>query len=207
LRQLAAIMAAVRAVWRVSLGGVMTIRRCRQCVLAVCGAIVGAISVATPVSAGPPDHIAVTYDSTADTLCDMSVVLDGFEHGTFMLKPRAGGLDLASFNGHFSIRVTNTATGRWFLAESDGMSKDLKVTDEGGGIIRVVSQFGGKDRYYSSDGTRVFQAAGNGRHELLIDLVDPNNPDDDILLQDNTIKDTGLRFGAADCDAIVALIG
>lgn len=156
----------------------MSVRRSRQFgVAALATAIVG-IAAATPAGAGPPDHFAIEYD--------------GVE---------------ASFNVHYSIRITNSATGRWLLAESDGMSKDLKVTDEGDGIIHIVSQFGGKDRYYSSDGSRAFQAAGNGRIEVRIDLRDPTDPDDDVVLDEQKVKDTGLRLGAADCDAIRALIG
>ena len=185
----------------------MSVRRFRQFGFAVLGTAIVGIAAATPASAGPPDHFAIEYDGVQDSLCGMAVVLDGFEHGTFLLKARSDGTELASFNVHFSIRITSAATGRWLLAESDGMNKELKVTNEGDGIIHIVSQFGGKDRYYSSDGRRVFQAAGNSRVEVRIDLMDPDDPDDDVVLDEQKVKNSGLRFGAADCGAIRALIG
>ncbi len=137
----------------------------------------------------------------------MAVRLDGFLHGTFREKERHGGTVLAGFNEHWSIRLTNVATGRWVLSEFNGQSKDLKIIDEGGGVITLIATVTGIDRLYASDGTRVFQAAGNSRVQVRIDLIDPDNPDDDVVLDEQTVKDAGLRFGAGDCDALRALMG
>jgi hypothetical protein len=186
----------------------MGVRRFRQCGLTVLAATIVGILAVTPASAGRPDHFSIDYDAVPDSLCGMSVVLDGFEHGTFQLKRRRDGTELAAFNVHFRIRVTNTATGRWLLVQFNGSSgKELKVTDEGGGIIAIVGQVAGIERYSASDGSRVFQAAGNTRVAIRIDLRNPNDPDDDVVLNEQKIKSSGLRFGAGDCDAIRALIG
>jgi hypothetical protein len=185
----------------------MKVRRFRQFGLTVLAATIAGIAAATPASAGPPDHFSIEYDGVADSLCGMRVVLDGFEHGTFHVKRRRDGTELAGFNVHYSIRVTNVATGRWLLAEFNGNNNDLKVTDEGDGIITIIGQVAGIDRYYASDGRHVYQAAGNGRVEVRIDLMNPDDPNDDVVLNEQNVKNTGLRFGAADCDAIRALIG
>jgi hypothetical protein len=185
----------------------MKARRFRQFGRTVLTAAIVGTAAATPASAAPPEHFSIAYDGVVDSLCGMTVALDGFERGTFHVKPRPDGTELAAFNVHFSIRITNPATGRWLLAEFSGVNKDLNVTDEGDGIITIIGQVAGIDRYYASDGSRVYQAAGNGRVEVRIDLMDPDDPNDDVVLDEQKVKDTGLRFGAADCDAIRALIG
>src|SRR5687767_13635571 len=80
---------------------------------------------------GPPDwHYTFQYDGEQQNLCGMTVRLDGFLHGTFHEKS-------SGFNEHWKIRLTNVKTGLWVLSELNGIAKDLKVVDDGSGIITV----------------------------------------------------------------------
>lgn len=150
---------------------------------------------------GSPDwRFEITYAGEQQDLCGMTVRLDGSLHGTFHEKS-------AGFNEHWRIRLTNVDTGRWVLSETNGMAKDLKVVDDGSGIITIIAVFAGAERYFASDGTLLFHAAGTTRRELRVDLMDPDDPDDDVLLGDDVFKRAGLRLGAADCDALRAQMG
>jgi hypothetical protein len=135
----------------------------------------------------------------------MTVRLDGFVHRTFHEKQRRDGTVLGTFNEHYSIRYTNVATGRWLLTVFNGINKDLRVIDEGDGIITVVVAVAGIERMYAPDGTLLFKAAGTIRRGIRIDLTDRDDPDDDVMLDDQLVKWAGLRHGVADCDALRAL--
>ena len=159
-----------------------------------------ALLVVAPAHAmgGPPDwRFEVTYAGEEQDLCGMTVRLDGSLHGTFHEKS-------SGFNEHWRIRLTNVDTGLWVLSETNGIAKDLKVVDDGSGIITIIAAFAGAERYFAPDGTLLFHAAGTTRTELRIDLMDPEDPDDDVLLGADVFKRAGLRLGAADCDALRA---
>ena len=123
----------------------------------------------------------------------MTARLDGFVHGTFHEKRRRDGIVLGTFNEHYSIRYTNVATGRWLLTVFNGINKDRQVIDEGEGVITVIVAVAGIERVYAPDGTLVFKAAGTTRREIRINLMDPDDPDDDVVLDDQVTKRAGMR--------------
>ena len=186
----------------------MKVRRFRRFGLALMAPVIVVTASAIPASAGPPEwHYSFEFDGAEETLCGMTARLDGFVHGTFHEKQRRDGTVLGTFNEHYSIRYTNVATGRWLLTEFNGINTDRQVIDEGDGIITVISAVAGIERVYTPDGTLVFKAAGTTLRAIRIDLMDPDDPDDDVVLDDRVVKRAGLRHGAADCDALRALMG
>jgi hypothetical protein len=170
------------------------------------GASVIAAACLASASPGPPDwHFAFQYEGDEQDLCGMTVRLDGSLHGTFHEKQRPDGTVLESFNEHWSIRLTNTATGRWVISELNGIAKDLRVTHHADGSFTIIAAFSGTERYFAPDGTLVFKAAGTTRRAIRIDLKDPEDPTDDVV-NEEVIKRAGLRTGAADCEALIALM-
>lgn len=161
---------------------------------------------APPASAGSPDHFTIAFHGERINLCGMVVRQDGVVHGTFHEKHRRDGVSLVTFNEHWSIRLTNVATGRWVLSDTNGIARDMRVTENADGSITVLGAFSGNERYYDADGALFFHAAGTTRTRYRIDLVDPENPDDDVLLNEQKIKRAGLRLGNADCDTLRAFL-
>jgi len=182
----------------------MVLRKTLACVVAATS-LVTASGVAAAGS-GPPDHFTFDYEGARQDLCGMTVRLDGSLHGTFHEKRRRDGTILATFNEHWSIRLTNVATGRWVRSDTNGIARDMRVVEHADGTITILTAFSGVERYFAPDGTLVFQAAGTTRTEIRVDLADPDDPDDDVVLSEEKVKRAGLRFGSADCAALRALM-
>jgi hypothetical protein len=166
------------------------------------------MAAASPAGAGPPDgHFSFDFNGSEEIVCGMTTSREGSIHGAFHEHRGRDGAMLGALNEHWSIRYTNVATGRWLLAEFNGNSKDLQIIDEGDGIITIVVLVTGIDRVSAPDGTLVYQGTGMDRREIRIDLMDPEDPVDDVLLSDDLVKRAGRYVGAADCDALLALMG
>lgn len=79
--------------------------------------------------------------------------------------------------------VTNVANGEAVTFVFTGTRKDLKVTDNGDGMLTIVEPLTGTQVLYGADGKAIARSSGRSVYELLIDHGGtPTDPSDDELV-------------------------
>lgn len=148
--------------------------------------LAGAASV--PASAKPieQEHFHKELSTVHENFCgDLTVREDFLVDGSFLVNAHGpDGLAYFTENIHVTQSWTNLANDKTFSQESNVMSKDLKVTDNGDGTLTVLVMATGSFKIYGPDGEFLFADPGQVRFELLIDHGGtPTDPSDDVELE------------------------
>jgi hypothetical protein len=88
--------------------------------------------------------------------------------------------------------------------------RDLQITDNGDGTLTIVFIGTGRTQTYGPDGERLFLDTGQFRASVLIDHNGtPENPEDDVELDFQVVKDTGRNDTAERdfCEDLVTFLG
>lgn len=99
--------------------------------------------------------------------------------------------------------ITNLANGKTVRSVTNVLEKDLRVTDNGDGTLTILDLATGNAVVYGPDGKAIARNPGQTRFLLLIDDAGtPNDPDDDVILDQQVVKES---TGRSDdfCAAVV----
>ena len=172
------------------------------------GVAVGAL-LAASASAG-----AATRDSfhdegefTIQDFCDqpgldvdlrftMDISVHGVPHGP-------NGLLYLLQHGTRTEVITNLANGKFVRSVANVIEKDMRVTDNGDGTLTILDLSTGNAVVYGSNGKAIARNPGQTRFVLLIDDGGtPNDPDDDVTIDQAVVKES---TGRSDdfCAAVV----
>lgn len=114
---------------------------------------------------------------------------------------RKGGGDLEYFSFHISARetYTNVETGVSFGHDVTFNGRDQKLTLNEDGTLTVNAMDRFSEKVFDPDGKLVAHEAGIRGFTLVIDLNDPQDPEDDEIVSETVTMDHGLRgFGERD---------
>ena len=149
----------------------------------------------------------IEQEAHGDEFCDVPFLVrwDGILTVTETVIRKGGG-DLEYFSFHISAHntYTNVETGVSFRDFTTFSGRDQKLTwnDDGTLTVDFVDRFSTK--LFSPDGNLVGIDAGTFAGTLVIDLHDPENPDDDEVVSETVTRDHGIRaFGDPDFCAVV----
>jgi len=116
---------------------------------------------------------------------------------------------------HYSFQITakntyvNVETGASFREQTTFMSRDQRVDvdDEGNLVIRFMDRVGYK--LFDGDGRLVGNDSGLVKVDLVLDIRDPNDPEDDTVVSEVIAAEHGVRsIGQRDfCQDVMAFIG
>jgi hypothetical protein len=162
----------------------------RLCVLALASGLTAVMvgMAATPAVAKPLErvHFDETTSEVVDDFCgDLTVRIDTDVHGSFLFNFHGpDGLGYGAEKLHSTTTYTNLATGKSMTEVLNGLSKDLKVTDNGDGTLTLLGLSTGSFKVFGPDGEFLFNDPGQIRFELLIDHAGtPTDPSDDEFLE------------------------
>jgi hypothetical protein len=169
-----------------------------------------AVTLAAAASAGPPFKGTFHFEGTdlIDDLCGvegLNVAQDFVIDGRFQAGPKGsdGLVFFLQLTRHTEV-ITNLANGRFVTSVTPSvLEKDLRVTDNGDGTLTVLVLATGNATLYGEDGKAIGRNPGQVRIELLLDHGGtPNDPNDDVLLSEEVVKDS---TGRSDdfCETVV----
>lgn len=196
-----------------------TFRRSSRVLLALGAALATVIAVSVPAQAEGNvvfrDHFSIKdshIEQETHEFCDVPFLVrwDGIVTVTETIIRKGGG-DLEYFSFHISSRntYTNVETGVSFrdFTTFNGRDQKLSWNDDGTLTVNFMDRFSTK--LFAPDGTLVGIDAGTFAGTLVIDLNDPENPDDDEILSETITRDHGLRtFGDRDfCEDVALFLG
>lgn len=122
-----------------------------------------------------------------------------------------GGGDLEYFSIHVSAEDTfsNVETGASFRSVDTFNGRDQKLTLNADGTLTVDFMDRFSSKLFGSDGKLLGLDAGTVAGTLVIDLNDPQDPEDDTVLSETIIRDHGTRtFGERDfCQDVLDFLG
>lgn len=195
-----------------------TRRRTGRVLFALGAALATTLAVSVPAQAEGNvvfrDHVTeqishIEQEEHGDEFCDVPYLVrfDATVTVTEMIIRKGGG-DLEYFRFHVSSRetYTNVETGVSFRVVNTFTGSDQKLTwnDDGTLTVKAMDRFSSK--LFDSDGKLVAIDAGIAAFTLVIDLNDPQDPDDDEVLSETVTKDHGLRgFAGRDFCADIEL--
>ena len=178
-------------------------------------AALGAVTVLTaPPSVSAPPQREVIHDEfsqNVDDFCDVAgfdIHNEGLVTGTSVQRFR-GPAGIVYFTEHLNVTstFTNRATGHFVTAREHTITKDLRITDNGDGTLTIIVLATGNFAVFGENGKAIARNPGQVRFRIVIDHNGtPSNPDDDVELSFEQIKDS---TGRSDdfCAAVVAAIG
>lgn len=148
-------------------------------------ALAAVVTLVVPdvVLAEPPyrEQWVDVIDEYNPDLCGLEIQIDGQETGD-LIANRRGRDGLAYFAVHFDgwISFTNVANDKSYTNEYHLIDKDLKVTDDGQGNLRILILATGNETWYGPDGETLFRNPGQTRYEILVPHNGtPGDPTDD----------------------------
>jgi hypothetical protein len=173
--------------------------------------LAAAAMLAASAGAGPPikETIHDEFEFVDTDFCgagltvEVAVVLDLRVH---ILPHGRDGLIYFLQIGRETDVLTNLANGRSIRSVARVIEKDLKVTDNGDGTLTVLILATGNAVLYGENGKAIARNPGQIRVELLLDHGGtPNDPNDDVLLSEELVKES---TGRSDdfCTAAVAAL-
>ena len=122
-----------------------------------------------------------------------------------------GGGELEYFSFHVSAEdtFTNVETGVSFRSVDAFSGRDQKLTLNADGTLTVEFMDRFSSKLFGSDGKLVGLDAGTVAGTLVIDLGDPEDPEDDTVLSETITRDHGTRtFGERDfCEDVLDFLG
>jgi hypothetical protein len=99
--------------------------------------------------------------------------------------------------------ITNLANDRFVTSSSKVNEKDLRVTNNGDGTLTILILATGNATVYGANGKAIARNPGQIRFELVVDHGGtPNDPDDDVELSFEVVKDSTGRTDDF-CGAVV----
>ena len=160
----------------------------RACLVALAIALAMLVvgSSATLAGAAPleREHFQESTSEVVEDFCgDLTVRIDREVRGAFLFNAHGPeGLAYGSEKLHVTQSITNLANDRTFTEVSNGLSKDLKVTDNRDGTLTILVLATGSHKVYAN-GEFLFSDPGQVRFELLIDHAGtPTDPTDDEFI-------------------------
>jgi hypothetical protein len=147
------------------------------------------ISITGLVSAAPLEHgdFHHAFSNVVTDFCDvpgLTVHVEGVVDGRILVNPH-GPDGLIYFLEHVQTSrvLTNLANRKTISDDTQGISKDLDVIDNGDGTLTVTVLATGNFTVYGADGSAIARDPGQVRFELLIDHSGtPTDPFDDVEL-------------------------
>jgi hypothetical protein len=93
---------------------------------------------------------------------------------------------------HGGGTITNLATGKAFTITWNYTNQDVRVTDNGDGTIRILSQIPGPEKTYGPDGRLLFTNGGTFRLLTILDYGGTlTNPSDDTFVSETVMSSNG----------------
>ena len=168
-----------------------------------------ALTLTAAASAGKVSRTTIHEEDTVviDDFCEVEglTVEDSF---VLDLREKAGprGRDrLVYFQSHGRQTevITNLANDRFVTTSSKVNEKDLRVTNNGDGTLTILILATGNATVYGANGKAIARNPGQIRFELVVDHGGtPNDPDDDVELSFEVVKDSTGRTDDF-CGAVV----
>ena len=122
-----------------------------------------------------------------------------------------GGGELEYFSIHVSAEdtFTNVETGASFRSVDAFNGRDQKLTLNADGTLTVEFMDRFSSKLFGTDGKLIGLDAGTVAGTLVIDLNDPQDPEDDTVLSETITRDHGTRtFGERDfCQDVIDFLG
>lgn len=172
------------------------------------------LAAAPAATAGPPqrDPILDEFSVDIEDFCEvpgLDVRQDGVVTGTSTRMIRGGPNGLLYFADHirFTSTFTNLESGAFVTTRESTVTKDLHITDNGDGTLTIVVLATGNFTIFGENGKAIARNPGQVRFRIVIDHNGtPNDPDDDVELSFEVIKES---TGRSDdfCAAVVAALG
>lgn len=190
-----------------------------RAVLAAVGAALLATALATPAGASPPvvnEHFVQTdshiEQEAHEGFCPevpFLVEFTGHASITFRLLVRGkDGPEYGSFRITSQDTYTNLENGRTMTVLDHFQDWDHRVTDNGDGTLTIEIAGHSSTKLFDDDGHHLVAIdAGPFTLTLEIDLMDPDNPDDDVVVE-GPVTEHGINtFGDRDlCESLVQLL-
>ena len=153
----------------------------------------------------------IEQEEHGDDFCDVPflVLFEGRLSLTEFAITKGNG-DLEYFSFHVSTRetFTNMETGASFRVITTFSGRDQKLTLNDDGTLSVQAMDRFSTKLFGSDGKLVGIDAGLAKISLVVDLGDPEDPEDDQIISE-TVTDHGTRtFGDRDfCEDVMTFLG
>ena len=172
-------------------------------------AATAALMLTAVASAGNVSRTTIHEEDTVviDDFCEVEglTVEDSF---VLDIREKAGprGRDrLVYFQSHGRRTevITNLANDRFVTSSAKVNEKDLRVTNNGDGTLTILILATGNAAVYGANGKAIARNPGQIRFELVVDHGGtPNDPDDDVELSFEVVKDSTGRTDDF-CGAVV----
>jgi hypothetical protein len=179
----------------------MNAKRLLRAVVSATGlAVLAVVSTVAPAVAEPVEQARHFHEQDSfvqEEFCgDLSVRIDVDQAVSFLANAKGpDGFVYARENIHGTVMIINMATGKAFTNDFTFVRKDLKITDNGDGTLTITTVVEGRFKTYAPDGSVLYRDTGQEKTVDLIDLAGtPADPDDDVVLDSELVKDTGWIF-------------
>ena len=142
--------------------------------------------VAGPAQATVQDHVHYSdVISEDDTACGFAIHLDGVASGNARIRVGKGDLDTAYFgldNYEYTVKVTNTANGRYFTQWGNAVIRDVSATHISGSIFQFTTVESGRPFNISdASGQVLVRDRGAIRQTYLFDTEGDHTPGGEFL--------------------------
>jgi hypothetical protein len=158
--------------------------------------------------AAPPDHEVRRWTQEED-MCGLTVTADRRREDSIRFRVDHDGFELVTSQFSGTTRWTYEPTGRWIENQFAGVFRDHDVDLSDDGILTITYGWTGTQlRLKSSDGGIVMRDIGRGLARDVWDLVDVDDPDDDVLVSSEFVHLAGPKIGPDDfdCDLVLGLL-
>jgi hypothetical protein len=147
----------------------------------VLAGVAALVAMAVPAQATVQDHVHYSDTFSDDfTACGFAIHLDGVASGNALIRVGKGDLDTAYFgldNYEFTVKLTNTANGRFFTEWGNGITHDVSATHVSGSIFQFTTVESGRPYNLSDASGRVLlRDRGAIRDTYLFDTEGDHTP-------------------------------
>lgn len=195
-------------------------RRRRRTLAVACGAILAAVGMpsAPALAAGPvaaSSHFRVGFEHVEQEIGECLDVAFRIHHAgrtNAVLQERTRG---SGGPVHFSLRYnsddvyTNLDTTESFTAREVVRDADTRVTENADGTLTVVYSAMATTTVHTPSGALLGVDAGRVTGTVVLDLMDPQDPEDDVVVSEELSEHVGVsRLGGFDlCSLAETLLG
>jgi hypothetical protein len=178
---------------------------------AVAGLTVAAsMALTTAAWAQPTREVEVLDDTFIDNnFCEVAgLTVQGDVTGEIRLLFNRRGPDGPEYviqHVRVTVVFTNLANGNTVTSVETSVFKDLQVTENDDGTLTILILGTGNAVVYGPDGKAIARNPGQIRDEIVVDLNDPDDPEDDILLSETRVKESTGRTDDF-CEAVVPVL-
>ena len=144
------------------------------------------LAAAVPAQATVQDHVHYSDTFSDDfTECGFAIHLDGVASGNARIRVGKGDLDTAYFgldNYEYTVKLTNTANGRFVTEWGNGIIRDVSATHVSGSIFQFTTVESGRPYNLSDASGRVLvRDRGAIRDTYLFDTRGDHTPGGEFL--------------------------